>query len=402
MLSLLCIHRIYADTFHVDKSDDKGLEIALKKAQNGDVIVLNGGKYEGNFTLTKSIDLVGKNMPMISAIEDKPILSIHNATFKIHGVEFIGKLNSNTNNSCIDVKDGSITFFNNALRDCSVGMVLKNTWDNWIKNNVFIADDRSNLSLRGEVVKILSTHDSSIEDNLLSYGGDAIYIEDSYNVHLNNNTIHHARFGFHVMNSQNLTIDNNAVYNASVAMNLMYSKRLMIKNNIAKHNNIHGYVLREISQSTFFDNLADTNEDGIVLSASHDNVIHNNEIINNTYGAIISFGSVNNRVYNNNFINNRLEVKYGNFKNTYWGYKGRGNYWSSYRCYGNCRGATGPSPYYVNNLAQWLSFSYPILHVIFDSPIMKVLQGIENMFPVLQSNSLIDKYPLTKRVSRDV
>lgn len=348
ILSLCSWHNALAHTFYIAKHNALILTQALQTARDGDTVVLRGGTYRGHWKIKCALSMIGQQHAILSADNTSVLLTISAAGVTLKHLNFQAPLKS------------SIT-----------------------------------------LIEAKNTHDLTLKSNYFYGGREAIYLSKVSHVSLLNNHFRQVYFGIHTMASTSCQIKNNSITHSGVGMALMNSSHLLIKHNYANTNHLYGFLLRELSYSQFIGNKALHNKSGLMLSGSFSNILTDNLIAYNDYGLVLSFGSTANRIYNNDFVKNRLQVRYANMGSTHVGYKGRGNYWSNYHNFSPLQKDVGSAPFYVTNLAGWLSFSFPTLNIMFDSPAMHVLEKVENNFPVLRQAGLVDDYPLTYRVTHD-
>ena len=102
----------------------------------------------------------------------------------------------------------------------------------------------------------------------------------------------------------------------------------------------------------------------------------------NELAAHVSNGSKDNQVTENDFIDNRQQVRFLDAKSITWNGESRGNYWSHYVGWDRDRNGIGDTQFLATRLSDRLTYAFPVLRVILESPSMRLLQRIENQFPV--------------------
>lgn len=94
---------------------------------------------------------------------------------------------------------------------------------------------------------------------------------------------------------------------------------------------MHGGIqLGYSSFNTITGNIITNNYDGIYLYRSPDNQIYENTITNNEYGIHLLTWSTSNILHHNNLINNTWNAADENHNQWDMGYPSGGNYWSDY------------------------------------------------------------------------
>lgn len=386
---------------HVAKNDSAGLKQALETSSSGSVVILDGGTYVGNFVANKTFTLESNNNAVLTSNGKGSVLTVTAPNFYVHNLRFRDSgTNISNHDSCIYLtKKASGSKVKHArFAQCEFAVWVNAVNNVEISNNDITGTTQEIVSDRGNSIYLFYTKGTVVENNHISLGRDGIYISNSTNVLIKDNEANNVRFGIHYMYSDSCSLIGNKTTNSRIGAALMYSKHLKVHDNVFKNNSVHGLLLRQILYSDIVNNISDNNADGIFLGGSYFNTIRDNKFIGNIIGVQITSGSTNNKIYNNDFISNRLQAKYLGMQSLYWGYKGRGNYWSGYKSFDQDHNGVGDTAYYVTNLGDWLVFSFPILRVVMDSPGMVLLKKIENEFPVVRRAALIDKYPLVRPV----
>ena len=179
------------------------------------------------------------------------------------------------------------------------------------------------------------------------------------------------------------TLTNNTASNNDYGIVLRESSNSTLTNNIANANKNCGIILvsgicpSEICPSlcspmacnnTLANNTASNNEHGISLLCSHDNTLTNNSVANNKQGIQLEFSCSNiltnnivsnnevgidvcslfsdgNLIYHSNLINNTINARDYGINSWDNGPIEGGNYWSDHNCTGNP--SNGSQPYYI-------------------------------------------------------
>jgi nitrous oxidase accessory protein len=63
------------------------------------------------------------------------------------------------------------------------------------------------------------------------------------------------------------------------------------------------------------------------------------------------------------------------------------------------RDGIGDTRFLVTRLSDRLIYTFPVLRVILGSPSMRLLQRIENQFPVIRGAAITDPFPLMHPVT---
>lgn len=386
----------------VGKSDL--LQEVLINAKSGDVITLEGGIYTGNFIIdTPGIILQSQHRALLTSEGKNSILRIESSNVTVRKLKFrhSGK-NITAKDACIFIskKADRTHVQNNYFSDCGFGIWVDGSNNNLIGKNKFAGTKFSIVSDRGNSIHLFYTTGSIVRDNEIMDGRDGIYISNSSDVLIKNNTMKNTRFGIHYMYSDNCKVIGNKIFSSRVGAAIMYSKRLRVNDNVFSNNSLHGVLFRDVFYSKIMGNSSSHNKDGLYLGGSYFNKIKNNYFFQNEIGVQVTTQSKDNTVYNNDFIDNQRQAKFLDNKSIVWSYKGRGNYWSNYKGWDKKNDGIGDTKFYVTKLTDWLTFSYPALKVILNSPAMVMLQRIEDQFPVIKKPAIIDEYPLMQAATK--
>lgn len=380
------------------------LSMALLQAKPNEHIQLAGGKYQGHFTITTPLTLESQNPKkpaVLTANQQGSVLTIQAPNTQIRHLRFEDSgIDMSARDSCLFIDEAAkdALIIHNRFERCGFSIWVHATPHVQIRDNTILGLSKGPVSDRGNGVYLIHTLGAVISDNVISNGRDGIYILASKDAMIKHNHFINTRFGVHYMYNNNCTIVDNFTEKSSVGAAMMYSKNLKINNNTFLNNRHHGLLLRDILNSDVINNVSMHNVDGLFLGSSYFNHIRHNQFSHNALGVIVTGASDDNQVFLNNFIDNDLQAKFLGVKSLVWSAKGQGNFWSTYRGWDTDKDGIGDQIYYVTNLSNWLTFSYPVLRVILDSPAMVLLQRIETQFPVLRKSAIIDAKPQMRPV----
>lgn len=258
------------------------IQEAINAASVGDTIQVDGGTYNENVDVTKSVNLVGAGTGVTVVNASNPsdfVFYVTADNVNISGLTATGATNSGY-----------------------AGVYLSGS-------------DHSKI----ETVNVSN-----------NYYGILLYSSSNNNT-LANNTALNNTYGIYLMlnPSNNIIINNTANLNRWHGIVLSSSTNNTITNNNAL-NNEYGIYLFSSNNNTLIGNTASNNSwGGIYLSDSNSSTLTNNTISSNSWRGIDLHSSSNNNViYHNNFINNAAKDDGTNVWNA--GYTSGGNYWSDW------------------------------------------------------------------------
>jgi parallel beta-helix repeat protein len=206
--------------------------------------------------------------------------------------------------------------------------------------NITVKDLNLKNNVQGMV--LACTNNSRIQNLNITNNGHGIYLYRSCNNIIFNSDLSNNEVGISLESS----FENNIVYNnvtkATEGILLSYSSNNNITNNNIANNKYRGVFVGLSSENDIaYNNVTDNKMAGIGIYSDgkgtlEKNLIHSNNLMNNTCGVQLGDTS-GNKCYHNNFVNNTEQasvhvsigsVSYGNIWDD--GYPSGGNYWSGY------------------------------------------------------------------------
>ena len=283
--------------------------------------------------------------------------------------------------------------------------------------NTVSGNNVSNTGI-GILVSTYSTG-NTLTDNTASGNDDGISIYMySDNNNLTNNNISYNYWGIYVYNSNNNELTNNSVLDNAGGIWLDWADINTLTGNNVTVSIANGIYLRYSSYNTLIGNTASNNADGIKLNnssnsntltgntvtgnsangiyltgQSNTNTLTDNTISNNDTG-ILLLASSNNQIYNNNFIDNATQAEVvdgtGNLFNL--PAPTGGNYWSDWTGPDNDNDGFVDYPYVFtggqDNYPLAPTPEQAIEKLIVDVEAMNLQQGIDNSLDAKLQNAL--------------
>lgn len=405
-------HRLHAEIRIVSATDD--LQYILDNSANNDVIKLKAGRYVGNFVVPHKLTITSYDHDNKAVIDAKG----HGHALNIlHDGVVISHLNIVNWGDDLTSQDAGISAIkhsnnliikNNNLHGDGFGMWLQKGENIRVIGNVI----QGNLALRsadrGNGIQLSSVKHALIKGNEVFHARDGIYIISSQHNVIDSNTMHDLRYGVHYMYSYNNDVLNNAAYNTRAGYALMSSRHLVVRGNSTKNSEDYGFLMNFITSSTIEGNhieqvwtkpenkVLGRDGKGLFVYNSAYNTINNNVIDTAEIGIHLTAGSENTKVYGNSFINNPVQVKYVSNKKQEWSHEGKGNYWSNYLGWDMNGDSIGDVMFEPNDGIDKLTWQYPEMKMIMDSPVVLILRWVQREFPVLKPPGVKDSYPLMR------
>lgn len=380
------------------------LHDALESAEDGDTIIVNGGTYPGNYTVDKSVVLIGKNDPVIDGKNKGTIVTVEAPNVVITGfiIQNSGKL-LDKEDAGILVTSSNVRIHDNHLIGVLFGIYLRKADEAVIRNNIVEGKEKLDIPRRGDLFRGWYVKDLRLENNTFTYGRDVI-LWFSHNAVIKGNNMSGARYGLHFMYNKNCKILKNILKDNSVGMYMMYSRELVIENNLIANNrgpSGFGIGLKDLDNIELNKNVVADNRVGIFVDNSPREVdtyirYNGNVIAYNEAGVEEQTSLLHSYFRGNSFIENYTQTKLSSTQdadNDYWS----GNYWSDYNGYDKNMDGTGEIPYKSAELVENLVAEKPNMQVFLYSPAINALNYAAQAFPILQPGyRLVDNSPMTK------
>lgn len=393
LLGLLFSIRVQAAE-HIVTSGQSVAEV-IQKALAHDTVIVSKGHYPVHLVIDKPLHLKGINKPTLDGENTGDVIRIKSPDVTIEGFIISNSgADLTAQNAGIYLEPGSDRAI---IRNNTINYSLFGLWIEKVKNIQVVGNNitgKRDLSSaqRGNGMQLYNSKDAKIIDNHISFTRDGIYVDLSDHALFRGNRLHHLRYGTHYMNSHHNVWENNDTYLNRGGLALMEVRHQTVRNNRAWGNSDHGLMLRTIQDSVIENNVVAGNGRGFFIYDAEYNTLHNNLVIANRVGVHLWAGSIHNDVEGNDLINNREQIKYVASKDEYWGAK-TGNYWSNYVGWDRNGDGIGDVPYEANDMVDHLTWKYPAVKLLLNSPAVQTLRLVARQFPLLRSTSIIDQHP---------
>lgn len=373
----------------------ESIAAAVKLAAAGDTVLIARGLYAEHLLIDKPLTLRGIERPTLSGSGSGDVIRVRSPEVTIEGLIVRDSgADLTAQNAGIYVEPGAHRI---KVRHCVLVYNLFGLWLEKLEQPEIvgnkIAGKRDLASAqRGNGIQLYNTTGARIIDNDISFSRDGIYVDISDHAVFRGNRMHHLRYGSHYMNSNDNLWEGNESYLNRGGIALMEVRRQVVRNNRAWGNTDHGIMLRTIQDSLIENNVVAGNARGFFIYDAEYNVIRGNLVIANGTGAHVWAGSIHNEVDANDFIQNRDQVRYVAARDELWGIR-QGNYWSNYAGWDANGDGIGDIPYEANDIVDRLTWKYPLVKLLLNSPAVHSLRLIARQFPLLRSPSIVDRQP---------
>jgi parallel beta-helix repeat protein len=264
--------------------DYSSIQEAINASMAGDTIEVHGGSYGEKINVSKPLNLVGLNHPVV---DSERILISEEGTL-IQGFTLINS------------GDGIIVVSNNSI----------------VKDNIVQGGDLG--------IAVVLSHNCTIDGNIVNNSSSAgIFVWGSSYNEIHGNEIRDGWDGLQIEKSDSNEIGNNTAIKCShFGIYLNESSRNMISDNFAGKNQGAGIFIGRSADNTLADNVARDNEYGIFLFESEDNWIYGNVLVDNS------------------------ELNAADTLNNGWDDGAEGNYYGNFECLDSVNGVCG-TPYEI-------------------------------------------------------
>ncbi|HSH47211.1 MAG TPA: nitrous oxide reductase family maturation protein NosD [Halomonas sp.] len=402
----------------VAKSGERPLQEVLDAAEDGDTVRVTEGIYRGNFTIPRSIELVGEPGAVLDGENQGRVLTLTAPQTTVRDLHLKRDGADLTDIDAVIFVEKTATgslIKNNRIEARGFGIWLDGVADARVIDNRISGDTSLRSQDRGNGLHLFNVTGAEIVDNEVWNARDGIYIDVSNHNRLIGNLLRDQRYGVHYMFSQHNVVRDNVTRNNRLGYALMQSRHLEVVGNRSYRDQNYGFLMNFIVDSTFIGNVSleaqrgvspgtVVKADGHAISGAEGkalfvynslfNEIRDNLFANTEIGIHLTAGSEDNEFHSNAFVGNQTQVKYVAIRQQEWSHEGRGNYWSDYLGWDLDGDGIGDIPYEPNDSVDRLVWTYPMAKILMNSPAVQVLRWVQREFPVLRPPGVKDSHPL--------
>lgn len=374
---------------------------AIEAAKAGDRILVNGGFYkEGKIFVDKTVELIGRDFPILDGQNKTEIITV-----TANGVHIEGFQIQNVGSSYTEDRAGirlrrvkNFSIKNNKLLNTFFGIYLEHSSDGVISNNEVFGKAVQEMS-SGNAIHLWYCKNVKVEHNHVKGHRDGIYFEFVNNCLISNNlSENNLRYGLHFMFSDDDEYRLNTFRNNGAGVAVMFSRRIQMLENIFEENwgaSSYGLLLKEINDAQIRDNDFIENTVGIQVEGSNRISYSRNLFRQNGWAVKMRGGCLDNKVLENNFIGNTFDLAAfsGHNNNTF-----DGNYWSEYAGYDLDRDGIGDVPYRPVKLFNYVVNQTPEAIVLMRSLFVDIINFSEKVSPVFTPADVLDNAPKMKKI----
>ncbi len=382
------------------------LQEAVDGAEEGSVIILGDGLYEGPVTVNKAVTLKGRgDNAVIKGSGKGSVITVTASGASVQGLRIMGSGESHeASDACVAVKNAdNVIVSGNNMRDCLFGVNFEGSNRGRIENNDIRSKDFS-LGLKGDGIRLWYSHSNTIRSNRMEGIRDMVFWYSSAN-RIEKNYIGGSRYSVHFMYADRNFVTDNVFENNSVGIFLMYSHGSRITGNTVRSSTGPfgiGIGFKEVSDCIAEDNVLMYNARGFYLDQSPYqpgtvNKFMRNRILYNTTGIQLHgviLGSVfEDNVFGGNIDSVSNDTPSSDLSVNSW-YR---NYWDEYEGFDRNGDGYGDTPYENLAYADKIMQRVPALKFFYGSPVMSLLNFLMKLLPFSEPETLaVDTMPRLK------
>lgn len=368
------------------------LQKVLDEAEKGDTVALEAGVYEGNFSIDKTIALIGETGAKVIGPPEGNVITVNADDVVIENLEIEG---GGTQNAGIYIRSNRNKVTGNRIYDVFHGVMVKDGYGNEITNNM-MSSFRGNVH-KGFGVYLIEAPSAIVSENIMYDTNDGVYISFSDLCAITNNYIRKARYGVHTMDSEDIVISQNDISESRNGLMIMQSYYVRIKDNYLHDNrtvNGAGMFIFDTFYSTISQNVMERNNKGIYLENAQNNNIVSNIIRKNDTGLEMAEASINNLISLNQFIGNNQQVISDKENENSFTWDDFGNYWDNLRAIDLDQDKVNDFAYKSGDVFYHMTKKEPHLQIFTGSPAIQLWNTIEKYVPIPSEQFIVDEHPL--------
>ncbi len=398
---LLSVLPIFAGAaIHVGPNlKQKSIHKAIEEANSGDTVIVWPGTYrEGNFVITKSVVLIGKNYPVLDGQFKDELFTVATSHVTIEGFRIIrsGRSSMEDKAGVKGLDAHYVRIINNIFEETFFGVHLSNTDHAIISGNKLKADAEFEYQ-SGNGIHLWKCNHATIKGNQVEGHRDGIYFEFVTHTSISGNIAKgNLRYGLHFMFSHDNIYEDNIFSNNGAGVAVMYTRRVKMYRNTFEKNwgsSSYGMLLKDITDSEVKNNNFTGNTTGIYMDGSSRTIFESNIFRSNGWGVKLQASCDGNTFLKNNFIGNTFDISTNGF--TVLNNIDK-NYWDKYTGYDLNRDGTGDVPFFPVNLFSSITETVPATILLWRSFLVFMLDQAEKILPAITPENLKDHKPVMK------
>ena len=409
---------------------EQPLQVLLDRAQDGDIIELAPGEYNGAIRIERRVVLSGKPGAVLNGGGAGNVVTVTVPDVTIRGVTIRGSgrdLEKMDSGVFLEKTAQRALVENNRFEGNLYGIYVHGATGSRVLNNIVDGIQGGRRNDAGNGVSVWNAPDVTIAGNSFRYGRDGIFTISSRKDRFLDNRFEQVRFAVHYMYTNDSEVSGNVSVGNHVGYAIMFSNRLIIRNNISDRDRDYGMLFNYANYAEIdgnwvnggsLDNIVSRRDEGpaeergmlpeskpepglrsgpgkcVFIYNTNHNKFRNNWFERCGIGVHFTAGSEGNEITGNAFVGNRNQVKYVGTRDLDWSKGGRGNYWSDNPAFDLNGDGIADTAYRPNDLVDRVLWTAPAAKVLINSPAVQVLRWAQAQFPALYPGGVVDTRPL--------
>ncbi|MFP5333018.1 MAG: NosD domain-containing protein [Acidimicrobiia bacterium] len=411
----------------VDRSTARDLRAMLAGVPDGGTLTLHAGTYRGGVIIDRPVTVIGHGNPVIIGDGTGTVVTITAPGTIIRGVRVAGSgWGPGGKPAGIRIEADDVTVEGSVVEDSYIGIAVDGADRVRVVGNVIVgrthvaigedshvadsSHDGHHSGGRGDGLSLWEADDALVRANLVVSARDAVFLSFGSGALIDGNEFRDSRYGIHSMYARELVVFENLIEGNLSAAVLMYGGPATVVRNVLVDNRSpstgFGLLLKDVIDARVVENVIAENGVGIHLDGpaggEEPMEIMANTVVKNQVGVAL-YPSAGATFLANSFAGNVVQVAQhgrGSAENVRWEGRGWGNYWDTYRGYGDGSGR-GIVPHVEGSAVDRLLLRAPVLTPLASSPAFRLIRSVEDRW-LVRRPVLTDNLPLTEPVSPSV
>ncbi|MCG6860051.1 MAG: nitrous oxide reductase family maturation protein NosD [Chromatiaceae bacterium] len=382
-------------------ADYPPLQPLVDSAHEGALLTPEPGTYAGPVVVDKPVIIDGRGEVTIDGGGKGTIVLLDTDGATLKNLHLTNSGDSHNDiDAGVQVRGSFNVIKDNVIDDCLFGIDLQQSENNIVRRNR-ISSKTVDLGIRGDAIRLWYSFDNQVTDNIIRDARDTVVWYSRDNL-IARNDARGGRYSLHFMYSQHNRVEDNHYEDNTVGIFLMYSDGVVVRNNTianASGSTGIGIGFKETSDVVIEGNRILYCATGLYLDVSPFQPDTTNRFKDN----LIAYNGVGVRWLNdwhgNVFTGNRFKgnitqmvVEGGKSANRN---RWEGNYWDDYEGFDRDGDGIGDTPYELYAYADRLWMDVPPAQFFKGSPMLEVIDFLEQLAPFSSPNLLVrDEKPL--------
>ena len=377
------------------------ISAALALVRSGGRVIVTGGHYrEPTIVVTRPVEILGRDMPIIDGESTHAIIVVKADSVTISGLhlEHVGT-SYVEDRAALRVQNAhGCIITDNQFSDAFFGIYLANVQGCRIEHNTLQASNATETS-SGNGIHLWSTRGVTIAGNTSAGFRDGIYFEFVHDTEVRDNVSEgNLRYGLHFMYSDDCRYLRNTFRRNGSGVAVMYTHHVQMIGNRFENNwgaAAYGLLLKEISDAHLEGNRFYRNTTGLVADGANRIIADRNNFIENGWAIKLDASTVDGRLTRNNFIANTFDIASNSRDQST---IVAGNYWDAYRGYDLNRDGIGDVPFRPVRLFSMIVAQHEPSLLLLRSAFVDLLDAAERVLPAVTPITLADARPAMRRI----